>query len=249
MGCFEWWLDSHWSSWWSLWSMAWNFWSQVFKMVRLSLSLGVFIAFLSYSLSDVSFSFNLFSIIVCWLLVFVFGFIFSSFSDAQVTISPSDHILTLRTLINEGRSHNKRIYCCFLDFRKAFDIVPRARLMQRQESLDIAVDVQWEISALYEFVLGKVWSPNGLSEAVASTIGVKQGCPLSPTLSGLYINEVSHYIERFGGSGARLTNIAIQILLYADDIVLISDSPERLKRHLKLKWWCLYGQRFVNQHG
>ena len=72
-------------------------------------------------------------------------------------------------------------------------------------------------------------SSKGLSEAVASTIGVKQGCPLSPTLFGLYIDEVSHYIERFGGSGARLAGIAIQILLYADDIVLISDSG--LLRH------------------
>ena len=69
-------------------------------------------------------------------------------------------------------------------------------------------------------------------QAVASTIGVKQRCPLSPTLFGLYIDEVSHYIERFGGSGARLAGIDIQILLYADDIVLISDSPEGLQRHL-----------------
>ena len=40
------------------------------------------------------------------------------------------------------------------------------------------------------------------------------------------------YIERFRGSGAGLAGIAIQILLYADDIVLISDSPEGLQRHL-----------------
>ena len=104
--------------------------------------------------------------------------------------------------------------------------------MQRLEALGVPIDMQWGIYALYEFVSGKVRSPKGLSEAVASTIGVKQGCPLSPTLFGLYIDEVSHYIERFGGSGARLASIAIQILLYADDIVLISDFPEGLQRHL-----------------
>ena len=47
------------------------------------------------------------------------------------------------------------------------------------------------IYALYESVSRKLWSPNGLSEAVASTIGVKQGCPISPTLISLYIDEVS----------------------------------------------------------
>ena len=112
-----------------------------------------------------------------------------------------DNIFTLRALIEEGKAHNKRIYCCFVDFRKAFDIVPRARLMQRLEALGVSTDMQWGIYALFQ----------GLSEVVASTIRVKQGCPLSPTLFGLYIDEVSHYIERFGSMPSRYsyTNIAI----------------------------------------
>ena len=126
-----------------------------------------------------------------------------------------------------------------MDFRKAFDTVPRARLKQRLEALGVPTDMQWGIYALYESISGKVRSSKGLLEAVASTIRVKQGCPLSPTLFGLYIDEVSHYIERFGGSGARLASIAIQILLYVDDVVLISDSPEGLQRHLNaLKLFC-----------
>ena len=60
---------------------------------------------------------------------------------------------------------------------------------------------------------GKVRSPKVLSKAMASTIGVKLGCPLSPTLYSLYIDEVPHYMERFGVSGACLAGIAIQILL------------------------------------
>ena len=61
---------------------------------------------------------------------------------------------------------------------------------------------------------------------------------ITHSLQSLY-DEVSHYIERFGGSGACLAaGIAIQMLLYADDFVLISDSPERLKS-------ILYGQRSV----
>ena len=71
---------------------------------------------------------------------------------------------------------------------------------------------------------GKIRSSKGLSEAVASTIGVKQGCPLSPTLFGFYIAEVSHYIHRFG--------VWEHILLYADDIVLISDSLEGRQGHV-----------------
>ena len=85
--------------------------------------------------------------------------------------------------------------------------LPRAWLVQQLEALGVLTDMQWGIYALYESMSGKVRSSKGLSKAVASTIGVKQRCPLSPTLFGLYIDEVSHYIERFGGSGARLASL------------------------------------------
>ena len=84
-----------------------------------------------------------------------------------------------------------------------------------------------------------VRSPNGLLEAVASATRVKQGCSLSPTLFGLYIDEVSHCIEKFRGSRECLVGIAIQLLLYADDTVLISDCLKGLQRHPNaLKLFC-----------
>ena len=39
------------------------------------------------------------------------------------------------------------------------------------------------------------------------------------------LDEISHYIDGFGGSGACLEGIAIQMLLHADEVVLISNSP------------------------
>ena len=124
------------------------------------------------------------------------------------------------------------IYCCFVDFWKAFDTMLCACLMQCLEASWCPYRYAMGIYALYESLSGKVWSPNGLSKAVACTTGGKQGCPLSPTLFGLYIADVSQYIERFGGSRACLIGIALQILLYVDDIVLISNSPDGLQRHL-----------------
>ena len=66
------------------------------------------------------------------------------------------------------------------------------------------------------------------THSLSSKIGIKQGCPPSPTLFGLYIDGVLPYIERFGSSGEGLAGIGIRILLYADDIVLISDNQEEL---------------------
>ena len=106
--------------------------------------------------------------------------------------------------------------------------------MQQLEVHGVPMAMHWGLHPQYESVSGKVRSPNGLLEAVFSAIEVKQGFPQSTTLFSLYRDEVSHYIERFGSSGACLTGIGIQIILYAHDILLTSNTLEVLHRHLNL---------------
>ena len=119
-----------------------------------------------------------------------------------------------------------------MDFRKAFDTVPRTKLINKLQRLGVPVELIWGIQALYKSVTGQVRTPEGLSDLIQSTIGVKQGCPLSPTLFGIYVDEIADYIDRIGDKGAQLAGTWIPLLLYADDIVLISDSPEGMQRHL-----------------
>ena len=106
-----------------------------------------------------------------------------------------------------------------------------------------ALGVPWGIYPLNESMSGRVQFPNRLSVAVLgcrSTIGVKQGCPLSPTLFALYIDEVSHYLERSESLEGCIEGIAIRILLYVDDIVLMSDSLDLPQRRLNaLKSLCM----------
>ncbi|MCO5572087.1 hypothetical protein L7F22_025838 [Adiantum nelumboides] len=105
--------------------------------------------------------------------------------------STLDHILTLKAIIEEGRSHGRRIYCSFVDFHKAFSMVPRAGLMRRLQEMGVPTVSIWVIKALYRSVMVHVRTLEEISDLVHSTIGVKQGCLLSPTLFGMYINEVS----------------------------------------------------------
>ena len=65
--------------------------------------------------------------------------------------------------------------------------------------------------------------------------GVKQGCILSPLLFSLYINDLHEYLE----GGLQVGNLNIRILLYADDIVLISDEVNVLQKTIKnLEIYC-----------
>ena len=63
--------------------------------------------------------------------------------------------------------------------------------------------------------------------------GVRQGCPLSPSLFNIYINDIEKRLNRVNDSPITLDNgTNISCLLYADDIVIMSLSEEGLQKCL-----------------
>lgn len=79
-----------------------------------------------------------------------------------------------------------------------------------------------------------------MSECFGSDIGVKQGCPLSPTLFGLYIDNLEAWLSKDGGGDSiQLAGYVVKLLLYADDLILISKIAHGLREHLKaLEHFC-----------
>lgn len=48
-----------------------------------------------------------------------------------------DHCITLRHIIENVWEKKEEAFCCFVDFRKAFDTVPRDKLWHRMEELRV----------------------------------------------------------------------------------------------------------------
>ena len=90
--------------------------------------------------------------------------------------------------------------------------------------------LQHGIQKLYEQVLCKIPQIEGFSESFTSNMGVKHGCPLSPTLFGLYIDEFEELITEYAKSeeidGPTVGMYTLLVLLYADDVILMSHMCE-----------------------
>ena len=76
-----------------------------------------------------------------------------------------------------------------------------------------------------------------LSKVITTTIGEAR-IPTLPALFKLYINEVTDYIIHRDGEGINILNTSVQILLYADDIDLVSKSHASLQHLNALDSFC-----------
>ena len=118
-------------------------------------------------------------------------------------------------------------------FQKAFDTIPRDKFWHKMDELGVPMHLRAVVHRLYEEVTVKIKTSTGISECFRSDIRVKQGCPLSPTLFGLYVNRLEEWLNVQDGDGAHLGEFVIRLLLYADDLILIAKSA-RLARTLTL---------------
>lgn len=116
---------------------------------------------------------------------------------------------------------SKKIYACFIDFRKAFDTINRDALFYKLSYYNIDGPFFSIMKDMYKEVLYLVKISEGITDFFNSSVGVKQGCILSPTLFSLYINDLPSIFDSTC-EPPKLNDNDISYLLYADDLVLIN---------------------------
>jgi len=157
--------------------------------------------------------------------------------------STADNVFNLTNVMHINFNQNKKTFAFFVDFRCAYDRILRNALFYKLASLGLSYRVVQILQALYNETSSLVYNGHELSADFATAQGLQQGCPLSPMLFTLFINDLHEALP----GGVNIANTNIKILMYADDIVLISESSSELQNMINALYdYCMTWGLSVN---
>ena len=147
-------------------------------------------------------------------------------------MSTIDDIFVMHGLISHILNQGKKLYCAFVDFTKASDYVVRDNLWYKLVKLGLRGKFLNIIKSIYRSVKSRLKYCNKIGNEFYCKLGVRQGECLSPLLFSMYLNDIEEQFILSGYEGLDVDMFKILILLYADDIVLFSNSHENLQEGL-----------------
>lgn len=157
--------------------------------------------------------------------------------------STVDNVFNLASIVHLKFEKKKKVYAFFVDFKAAFDKVPRKLLFFKLRNMGVSTKMVDFIENVYANTKSMVWSGESFSEQFSTYSGVKQGCLMSPLLFSLYLNDLHDSLE----GGLFIDDINIRLLLYADDIVILADDIAVLQQMIdRLQQYCEMWSMEVN---
>ena len=133
-------------------------------------------------------------------------------TDAQFGFKPgysiTDAIFSLHTVISNVLSSKKKLYCYFVDYRKAFDSVNRYKLLFKLARSGIT----------------------GNYSSIGNNVGLMQGEAMSSFLFSMYINDFENELIKDLCEPIYLQDISLFMLMYANDTVHLLETAGGLQK-------------------
>lgn len=146
-----------------------------------------------------------------------------------------DHIFVLNALINNRlRKKKGKLYVAFVDFKAAFDKIDRNLLLKKLWEKGLRGRMHRMVRGIYGKTTNEIIASEGTTESFETEKGVRQGCPLSPTLFGIALDDVDEEWERKGIGGTVMGKGKFYAMKYADDIAILAEEADELKKMLKI---------------
>jgi hypothetical protein len=142
----------------------------------------------------------------------------------------TDDVFVLQHIVEVSKLQRKPLYAAFIDFRKAYDSVDRSLLWTVLAGMGVHGPILHSLQQMYDQASMRVRLHGQLGEAFDTTVGVRQGDPLSPLLFGLFIDRVEAWLNEQCPHGFKLQcGRLVRVLLYADDLCLVAETPQQLQ--------------------
>ena len=143
--------------------------------------------------------------------------------------STTEQIFNLRILCEKYLQQQQNLYHVFIDFKKTFDRVWHAALWATMRKYNISANLVRTIEQLYDKATSAVQMNGSIGEWFRTTVGVRQGCLLSPTLFNIFLERImSDALEEHDGKvsigGRNITN-----LRFADGIDALAEEEQELE--------------------
>ena len=146
--------------------------------------------------------------------------------------STVQQILILRLLAEKAKRSGKKIYNCFIDFQKAFDTIKHKIIWMVLKSYGVDNKMVTLLQQIYGKSRSAVRIGMDLGEWFQSSVGTRQGDPLSPLLFITYLERIMDQITS-NSFGINVGGTMISNLRFADDIDLLNDNHFSLQEHIE----------------
>ena len=155
----------------------------------------------------------------------------NGFRSSRTTVA---QILALRRVIEGVKANNLKAILTFIDFRKAFDSIHRAKMMRILKAYGIPPNLLQGIEKMYSNTKARIVTPDGETDLFEITAGVLQGDTLAPFLFIIVLDyalrkAIDGKEEELGFTlqprkSRRHPKQVLTDLDFADDISLLSDE-------------------------
>ena len=142
------------------------------------------------------------------------------------------HIIMHNLISKYCHGKSSKIFSCFIDFSKAFDLLPRDILFQKLLGYGINGHFFNTIKHIYENDKACVKLDDKLSKTFDVNQGVRQGCVLSPLLFNIFMADLPKLLEK--GGTVEIGHLKLSCLMWADDIVLLCETEDGLRKSLDI---------------
>jgi len=147
----------------------------------------------------------------------------------RILAGAAEHATVVDEMIHDAARNQKSLYIMTIDFTDAFGSVPHDLIKENLKAIGFNKNFVDSIIRSYDFSCTRIISNKRKSKELPFKKGVKQGCPLSPTLFNVCIEALLHRLNQCKDDGYHWFNTSTTVQAYADDIIIFSDTERGMK--------------------